>query len=74
MPSLPVVSGDEFVRAVAALGYVHDRTRGSHMILHCEGRNPLSVPRHRELGSGLMRKLIRDAGLTVEEFVELLRR
>jgi predicted RNA binding protein YcfA (HicA-like mRNA interferase family) len=72
MPALPVVSGDEFVRAVAALGYAHERTTGSHMILFCDGRNPLSVPRHRELDRGTLRKLIRQAGLTVEEFVALL--
>ncbi len=33
----------------------------------------LSVPRHRELGRGLLRALIRDAGVTREEFVKLLR-
>ncbi len=33
MPRLPIISGDEFVRAVAKVGYVWDRTEGSHMIL-----------------------------------------
>jgi hypothetical protein len=32
----------------------------------------LSIPDHRELDRGLLRGLIRDAGLTVEEFVALL--
>lgn len=41
------------------------------MILYCSGRNPLSVPRHRELDRGTLRKLIRQAGLTVEEFIAL---
>jgi predicted RNA binding protein YcfA (HicA-like mRNA interferase family) len=31
----------------------------------------LSIPQHNELGPGLLRKLIRQAGLTVEEFNEL---
>ena len=35
--------------------------------------SPLSVPRRRELGCGLLRALIRDAGLTREEFLSLLR-
>ena len=61
MPKLPVVSGDEFVKAMAKLGYTIDRTRGSHMILRCPSRPPLSVPRHRELDRGTLRGLIRDA-------------
>jgi len=32
----------------------------------------LSVPTHKELKRGTLRDLIKDAGLTVEEFVELL--
>ena len=72
MARLPVMSGDEFVRAVSKIGYVWDHTEGSHMILiHPTGRR-LSVPRHRELGRGLLRSLIRDADLTRREFMELL--
>ena len=73
MPKLPVISGDEFVRAMAKLGYVIDRIRGSHMIIRSPGRPPLSVPRHRALDRGTLRGLIRDAGLSVEEFADLLK-
>lgn len=71
MARLPVISGDEIVRVLGRAGFVWDRTEGSHMILlHPNGRR-LSVPRHRELGRGLLRSLIRDAGLTREEFIRL---
>ena len=73
MPRLPVLSGDQFVRAVARIGYVWERTEGSHMILVGPRGKRLSVPRHRELGRGLLRSLIRDAGLTRDEFLDLLR-
>jgi len=70
---LPVISGDDFVKTVRKIGYVWDHTEGSHMILlHRSGRR-LSVPRHKELGRGLLRSLIRDAGLSREEFTRLLR-
>ena len=70
---LPVISGDDFVKAMQKIGYVWDHTEGSHMILlHPSGRR-LSVPRHKELGRGLLRSLIRDAGLSREEFIRLLR-
>ncbi len=73
MARLPVLSGDEFVRAVAKIGFALDHTEGSHMILLGRTGRRLSVPRHRELGRGLLRALIRDAGLTREEFLDLLR-
>ena len=73
MARLPVLSGDDFVKAVAKIGYVWDHTEGSHMIVIGPTGQRLSVPRHRELGRGLLRSLIRDADLTRREFIELLR-
>ena len=75
MPKLPVVSGDQAVKAFQELGYVVVRQRGSHIRLHHPTdarRKPLTVPRHDEIGRGLLRKLLRDAQLTVEEFAGLL--
>ena len=72
MPRLPVISGDDFVAAVRRIGFSLDRMEGSHMILIGPTGRMLSVPRHRELGRGLLRALIRDAGLTRKEFVKLL--
>jgi predicted RNA binding protein YcfA (HicA-like mRNA interferase family) len=73
MPQLPVVSGQEARRAFEKLGWHFDRQRGSHMILVQPGvPQNLSVPDHRELDRGLLRGLIRDAGLTVEAFIEAL--
>lgn len=46
---------------------------GSHLVLVKEGmRANLSIPQHRELSVGTLRALIRNAGLTVEEFLDLL--
>ena len=70
MPKLPVISGRDARRAFERLGWTFDRQRGSHMILVKPGVSTnLSVPDHRELDRGLLRGLIRDAGLTVEEFL-----
>jgi predicted RNA binding protein YcfA (HicA-like mRNA interferase family) len=73
MPQLPVVSGREARRALEKDGWVFNRQRGSHMILTRSGTpHNLSVPDHRELDRGLLRGLIRDSELTVEEFIALL--
>lgn len=72
MPKLPVISGDDFVKAIGKIGYQWDHTEGSHMILFHPSKGRLSVPRHKELGRGLLRALIRDTGLTHDEFLKLL--
>jgi predicted RNA binding protein YcfA (HicA-like mRNA interferase family) len=72
MPHLPVISGDDFLKTVKKIGYELDHTEGSHMILYCPGKNRLTVPKHKELGRGLLHALIRDAGLSRDEFIALL--
>ena len=70
----PVVSGNEAVKALSKIGYQIDTQHGSHIIVRHE-RPPhrrLSVPNHKELAKGTLRALIREAGLTVDEFVALL--
>jgi predicted RNA binding protein YcfA (HicA-like mRNA interferase family) len=71
---LPVVSGNEAVKAFGKAGYDLDEQHGSHMILRRADlpHRRLSVPNHKELAKGTLRALIREAGLTVEEFARLL--
>ena len=74
MPKLPAVSGIEVVKALAKIGYDVDHQTGSHMILRQREapHRRLSVPRHSELAKGTLRAIIRQAGLSVEEFLGLL--
>ena len=75
MSKLPVVSGDDLVRALAKIGYVVVRQKGSHMRLRHgtdPSRKPLSVPRHPEIKRGLLKDIMRDAGISAEELIELL--
>jgi len=66
------ISGDQAIRAFQRAGYRVVRTRGSHVILEHGDRRPLVIPRHRRLRTGMIMARIKDAGLTVEEFGELL--
>ena len=74
MSALPVVSGREVVKALDKIGYILDRQRGSHMILRqqTQPHRRLTVPDHTEVAKGTLRAIIRQAGLTVEEFKNLL--
>ena len=74
MTVLPRISGREVVAALSKLGYELDRQRGSHMVLR-NSRPPhrrLVIPDHREVAKGTLRAIIREAGLTVEEFIALV--
>jgi predicted RNA binding protein YcfA (HicA-like mRNA interferase family) len=76
-PKLPVVSGRQVIRVLERLGYQAVRQRGSHIRLRDESdpeHLPITVPDHRTLKPGLLRQILRDANLTVDEFVNLLRR
>ena len=73
MSRLPTLSGDDFVKAMVRIGYRLDRIRGSHMVIKHPARRSLSVPRHRELGRGVLRRLMRDAGVSREEVARLIK-
>jgi predicted RNA binding protein YcfA (HicA-like mRNA interferase family) len=70
---LPRVSGRECVQALGRAGFYNRRQRGSHIILRRdEPFAQVVVPDHRELHTGTLRAIIKQAGLTVEQFSELL--
>ncbi|HDN67366.1 MAG: hypothetical protein DRQ02_03655 [Candidatus Latescibacterota bacterium] len=74
MNRLPVISGKELCRTLEKIGYFIDHQTGSHIILRHESPpyRRLTVPDHKEIAKGTLRAIIRQAGLTVEEFKELL--
>jgi len=75
MPKLPVISGNQAIKCFEKIGYQVIRQRGSHVRMRHKSnttKQPLTIPLHKTLGKGLMRKLLRDAELTIEEFSKLL--
>jgi len=75
MPKLPAVSGDQAIRCFEKLGYQKARQRGSHIrLIHLSDntKKPITIPRHKVLGKGLLRKLIRDADIGIKDLLNLL--
>lgn len=73
MGRLANISGREAARAFENAGWQRLGQVGSHLVMIKPGiRVNLSIPQHRELSVGTLRALIRSAGITVEEFLELL--
>ena len=74
MSNLPRISGRKVVAALSKIGYVKDRQKGSHMVLRqiSYPHRRIVVPDHNEIAKGTLRKIIKETGLTVEEFKNLL--
>ena len=72
MPKLPVASGKQAAKVFEKLGFAFRRMEGSHMIYKRPGTATLSIPDHKELDPGLLKRLINDAGMTSDEFRKLL--
>jgi predicted RNA binding protein YcfA (HicA-like mRNA interferase family) len=73
MGTLANISGKKAAKAFARAGWYEVGQAGSHLVMSKHGvKANLSIPQHKELGPGLLRGLIRLAGMTVNEFLDLL--
>ncbi len=76
MPKLPLISGQQVIKALAKIGYELDHQTGNHVILrHKEPpHRRLTIPNHKEIAKGTFRAIIKQSGLTPKEFQELLKK
>ena len=74
MPKLPVVSGREIIKALSRIGYEVDHQKGSHVVMRYKGypHRRITVPMHDEIAKGTLRAIIRETGLTTNEFGKLI--
>ena len=73
MANLPILSGRQVIKILNNLGYRETRQRGSHIRLECFGRKSITVPNYKIIDKSLLRKILRDAELTAEEFRKLIK-
>jgi len=71
MPKLPHVSGREAVCALQKLGFEVSRQKGSHIVMK-RGSDGCVVPNHQEIKTGTLAGVLRQAGVTAEEFIAAL--
>ncbi|MDO9046763.1 MAG: type II toxin-antitoxin system HicA family toxin [Methylobacter sp.] len=71
MPNLPIISGADAIRALQRLGFVVVRQKGSHIILK-KGSQGCVVPNHREIKVGTLSGVLKQAGVSVDEFFNAL--
>lgn len=75
MSRLPLISGKGMCALLGRLGFKQVRRRGSHVFLDRPDGRTLVVPVHagEDLGRGLIRTILREAGLSVEDYIKLRR-
>ena len=71
-PALPIVSGQETVTALEKIGFAQVGQRVSHVKLRNQVGRTVIVPIHRELARGTLSAILRQSGVTVGEFIDLL--
>ena len=70
---LPRLSGREVIKILSKQGFETVRQRGSHVFIrHSDGRTTV-IPNHKEIDKGTLLEIIRQAGLTRNEFLELVK-
>ena len=74
MPKLPALTGNEVIRILGRVCFQVIRQKGSHVRMKHEDGPVVTIPVHasKTIGIGLLSKILRDAELTREEFIELL--
>lgn len=75
MPKFPRISGDHAVRTMERLGFVRIRQKGSHLIMKrntADGIRGCVIPMHKELATGTLHSILRQAHISPEEFLENL--
>jgi predicted RNA binding protein YcfA (HicA-like mRNA interferase family) len=72
MPKLPVISGMETIKALQTLGFSVARQRGSHVVLR-KGASGCVVPNHHELKTGTLAGILKQAGISPDDFIAALR-
>ncbi|WP_414543463.1 type II toxin-antitoxin system HicA family toxin [Nostoc sp. CCY0012] len=73
MSKLPSISGKDCIKVLEKIGFYQKRRESSHIIMRRdEPFTQVVVPDHPELARGTLRAIIRDVGLSIEEFMSLL--
>ena len=66
------IGGEEAVRAFVKAGGVRRAGKGDHVNIKMPNGQLVTIPLHRELKIGLLKAAIRKAGLSEEQFLDLL--
>lgn len=75
MAKLPNPTGEELITALQKIGFCVVRQKGSHVRMKHEDNRVVSIPVHagKTIGKGLLLKILRDADLSKDQLLDILR-
>ena len=71
MSKLPTLSGKTLIKVLEKFGYHKVRQKSSHIRLSCGGRKSITVPNYKTIDRSLLKKILRDAQISREEFLKV---
>ena len=73
MPKLPILSAKELVKIFEKAKYFVVRQRGSHIRMHHKTKDSITIPKHKTIGRGLLKKILRDSKISLDELIQLMK-
>jgi predicted RNA binding protein YcfA (HicA-like mRNA interferase family) len=73
MPKLPVLSSKEIIKIFEKAEYFVVRQKGSHIRMHHGTKDSITIPNHKIIGRGLLKKILRDSKISVEDLLKLMK-
>lgn len=73
MPQLPILSAKELIKIFERSGYFVVRQKGSHIRMHHKTKDSITIPNHKTIGRGLLKKILRDSQISSNDLVQLMK-
>jgi predicted RNA binding protein YcfA (HicA-like mRNA interferase family) len=73
MPKLPILSAKELVKIFEKVGYSIVRQKGSHIRMYHKTKDSITIPNHKTIGRGLLKKILRDSQITSSDLTKLMK-
>ena len=73
MPKLPILSAKELIKIFEKVGYSIVRQKGSHIRMHHKTKDSITIPNHKTIGRGLLKKVLRDSQISLDELTQLMK-
>lgn len=73
MPKLPILLAKELVKIFEKAGYFIVRQKGSHIRMHHKIKDSITIPNHKTIGRGLLKKILRDSQISSDDLIQLMK-
>ena len=73
MPNLYNISANDTIKVALKKGYFISRQKGSHIRMSHKEKDSITIPNHKIIGRGLLKKILRDANISVAELIKLIK-